>query len=184
MELNRKKITIGLSIFIGVVVLISVLIFAGILNLSKVKEFFGKEEVIIEPDAHLMTVRNAYDITLLEAQKWQPDAKLAYINADSVSARGRSNVWKVIFISKNKKEKGFLVEIEDYKIISVSEISYSGVGVDFPANLLSTEDAIKMVHAMKGYENVEIYGVEAINMGNLWYWGVKTSKGVISVKAK
>lgn len=178
--LQNKRI---IYIAVAIIILIAVLFISGILNFSKVKRFLGGEEVVVEPDVNLMTNRNAYDIALLEVQKWQIDAKLAYMNTDSVSTRGRSNIWKLIFISKNTKEKGFLVEIEDYKIISASEIFYSGAGADFPTNILSSEDAIKMVRMMKGYENVEIYGVEVINMGNLWYWGVKTSKGVVSVKS-
>ncbi|MEK7657881.1 MAG: hypothetical protein AAB366_01660 [Patescibacteria group bacterium] len=178
-EQNQKKLIKWLSGVVIAAAVLSVLIFTGVLNPAKIKKLF-----MIEPDSHLMTNRNAYDIALLEAQKWQPDAKLAFMDSGSISERGRSNTWKAIFISSKVKAKGFSIEIEDYKIILLAEIIYNGVGADFPTNIISSEDAIKMVRATKGYEDAEIYGAEVIYMGNLWYWGVKTSKGVVSVKGK
>lgn len=182
--MDRKKLTIILSFFIVVLVIAAVLIATGTLKFSKQKKILNNGEPQVEDNRP--TARSAYDVALLKAQEWQPDAKLAFISSGgSVGSTGRSDVWKLIFVSKNKKEKGYVVEVSDYKVISSSEVTYVGVAADFPIDVITPEEAIRHVRQIKGYENAEILGVEAVygQGGKIWYWGVKTSKGTVTTKA-
>lgn len=132
------------------------------------------------------TVRNAFDIALPEARKWHADAVLASLVARQVGEKGRSDNWELVFVSPSTKGKGYLLRVEGQGVLSREEISYQGIGADFPVDLISPEEAIKQARQIKGYENVKIQGVEAIygQGGKIWYWGVRTSKGVVSMKAR
>lgn len=188
MELNRKNLTIGLAVFIGIVILMSVLVLTGALNLSKLKKFFSKEKIIIEPDAHLMSSRNAYDIALLKAREWKPDATLARISSlvDETGPSGRSDNWDLLFVSKSLKGRGYRIIIRNREISLTEEIIFIGSGGELPENIISSKEAISRIRQAKGYEDAKIVSVEVIYGldGSQWYWGIKTSKGAARINAR
>jgi len=59
-------------------------------------------------------------------------------------------------------------------------------GANLPEDVLPPGDAIARVRKIPGYENETIFSAEAVygSGGEIWYWGVKTSKGVVTVKAQ
>ena len=183
--LQNKKI---IYIAIAVIVLIAVLFISGILDFAGVKNFFGVNEIVIDPDAHLMSNRNAYDITLLKAREWQKDAELSRIIslAGETGPNGRADNWDLLFVSKSLKDKGYHIIIRNREISLTEEIPFIGTGGELPENIISSKEAVNRAHQVPGYENEEIISVEMIYGpdGKQWYWGVKTSKGVIRINAR
>ena len=172
---------------IAIIVLTAALFISGILNAEKLKKFFGREEIIIEPDAHLMTSRNAYDIALLKAREWQKDAGLSRINslAGETGPSGRADDWDLLFVSRSLKGRGYHIVIRNREISLTEEIPFVGVGGELPENIISSKEAIAQVHAIKGYENEEIISAEIIYDPNgKWFWGIKTIRGVITINAR
>jgi hypothetical protein len=93
----------------------------------------------------------------------------------------------LIFTSTNVKNKGFEVKISEKQIVSAMEIDYSGKGQEFPdSTKISQEQAVAIVKNMPGYKDAEILGVDAVfgKGTGRWYWGVRTSKGTVSVEAE
>ncbi|GEM_PF-1742679 len=132
------------------------------------------------------TPRNAYDIALPAARNWQTDAALAFLESGVAGETGRSDLWRVGFISRAKPGVALVVSVKDYAVVSTGEMPYVGLGADFPADILSEEEAIARVRQLKGYESTPILKVEAVYgpAGKVWYWGVHTAKGVVSIEAQ
>lgn len=180
---QRPPFLWGVGAVIGIGIF-AALYFSGALGKFSPGPGTEKQETPSPPTAP--TARNAFDIAFLEAQKWQPDARLAFLNSGPVQDGGRSSAWKLAFGSEKALGKIFIVEVADFKVISTNEMSYKSTGADFPVDIISADEAIKKVRAIRGYENETILGVEAVYdvKGKVWYWGVRTPKGVVSVEAK
>ena len=182
----KFKLTILLTAIILIIVIVGILAGFGVLNIPGFKTFFG--EKISETDFYLMESRDAYDLALLKARAWQPDASLARITSlvDETGPNGRSDNWDLKFVSKNLKGKGYHIIIRNKEISFAEEINFFGVGAGLPENVISAKEAISRIHQIKGYENEEIISVEMVYGpdGKQWYWGIKTSKGVITINAK
>jgi hypothetical protein len=177
---NRKKIII-------IAVIILVILIGAFTTVIILKKSSLGSAVKQDLEKDLMDGKNAIEIGLAEAKKWQADAELSYLKSDQVGQeRGRSDNWQLIFVSKNIKDKGYFVNVVNFKVVEIKEVDYVGAAAEFPINAISQEEAISRVRKIIGYENVEILGVEAIygSTGDVWYWGVKTNKGTVSVKAK
>lgn len=179
MDLTRKeKIEIIITLVVALAALLAVifgsrLFYTGLL-------FYERQVVDERP-----TARNAFDIALLEARKWQTDAELALLNSGESGNNGKSDYWKLIFISGSNKGKGYQVEVNNYKITSAAEIPFIGKGADFPVDIISPEEAILRLRQLNGRQDAKILGVEAIYDANAktWFWGVKTDRGVVAIPA-
>jgi hypothetical protein len=117
------------------------------------------------------------------AKTWQADAKLSYLVAEGTSR------WKLIFTSENGavEGRGYLVLLEDAGVVGAEEIAYSGAAAEFPVeDIITADEAVRRVRAMRGYEDARIVGIEAVYgpSEEVWYWGVRTAKGVVTIEAK
>lgn len=160
------------------------LIVALALTLSSVRSY---ERATVPESSGLVSATDVAATALAAAKRWSSDALLAYVNSGAVEQLGgHSATWEFIFVASSKKGKGYRVTIVDHAITHEEEIKYQGEGAPLPPSMLPQEVAIKRVRAMPGFEDVDILGVEAVHgpSGAVWYWGVKTSKGVVSVEAK
>lgn len=121
------------------------------------------------------------DLALASARVWSADAVLAKISSGGESP----DTWEYVFSSASKKGKLFLVTIMGGTVASTGETVGVVSGGAVPENLISSEEAIAKARMIPGYENVQIVGVEMIYGpdGMQWYWGVKTNRGVVSIKA-
>ncbi|OGM93734.1 hypothetical protein A2524_01365 [Candidatus Wolfebacteria bacterium RIFOXYD12_FULL_48_21] len=137
-------------------------------------------------DPNMIDGRNAYDIALLRAREWQPDVLMDRINSGDIGDTDKSKAWKVVFVSKDVIGKGFVVEVVDREVTSAMEIPYVGTGADYPVETISQEEAIRRFRQTPWNEQVPILSVEAVYgpAGQVWYWGIKTAKGIVSVQAK
>lgn len=95
-------------------------------------------------------------------------------------------MWKVTFVSKNVVGKGIVVEVADRRVMAVTEIPYVGTGADYPIETISQDEAIRRFRQTPGNEHEPILSVDAVYgpAGQVWYWGIKTAKGITSVQAK
>lgn len=180
---RKRYLFFGLAGITIAALVIIILAAAGMIGLKIPGTSFLSET----PKDDRPTARNAFDIALLEARKWQPDAMLAFMNSGTVGETGRSGIWKLIFISPKIKNKGLVVEVENYQVVSRQEIPIAAsIGADFPADAVYPEEAIQKVRQMAGRADSQILGVEAIydKRAKTWYWGVKTDRGVVSVDMK
>lgn len=135
-----------------------------------------------EKSAEVLEERAAYEIALLRARKWNENAVLAHI-ASAVDPEES----RYTFISESAHGRGFVVAVQGNKIITADETEYAGTsGAPFPSSAISQEKAAERVRNMPGYEDAEILGVEAVygKIGEVWYFGVQTDKGTVSVEAR
>lgn len=142
----------------------------------------------VEPAGTLkMSNAEANDLALARAREWQADAKLARQNSlkDKTDAAGRSDDWELLFVSESAAGRGYSIVIENKEIVSAEEIPYFGEGAELPGDLITADEAIAKVRRIGGYENEPILSVEMIydQGAKLWFWGVKTARGVVSIKA-
>jgi len=153
---------------------------------------FNKKTIVpvtvpVEMPDQTITAVDAYDLALARARAWDTEAKLSRINSapDKTSAQGRADSWELLYTSENKKGLAYRVNIADKNVIDGAEIPFFGAGGELPQNLLTAEEAIAKVRQIGGYENEPIMSVEMIydEGAKLWFWGVKTARGTVSVKA-
>ncbi|MEK7212657.1 MAG: hypothetical protein AAB686_03190, partial [Patescibacteria group bacterium] len=73
-----------------------------------------------DPDTNLMSSRDAGDIALARAKEWDAGAKLAQMNSvvGQTGVTGRSDDWNFIFVSSQKKDKAFEVQIRNRAVAS------------------------------------------------------------------
>lgn len=168
---TKKRVFVGGGIILSIIVLS----IAGLIPWNR---------LLITGDANMINGRNAYDISLLRAKEWQPDVLMDHINSGAIGDTNQSKTWKVTFVSKNAIGKGLVVEVINRKVASATEIPYVGMGADYPIETISQAEAIRRFRQMPGYANEPILSVDAVNIsGKLWYWGIKTAKGPISIQA-
>jgi len=181
MDRNKKIVLIIL------IVLFFVLLLGLFLKNKSNKSFDPQTNDSDVQGSEMFSNFNAQRLAMKEAIIWKSDAKLAYIASDSkISQTGEGNDWTMIFVSKSRQGKGLKVIIKNKEIVSKEEIVFVGQGSDFTSGLISSEEAIAKVKELKGKENIEVLGVEAIYNpeAGIWYWGIKTASSTITVKAQ
>jgi len=177
--MNERNLTVGLIVFIVLTFLFGAYAATG----GKIS--WRKEPTVTAVQEAFPTARNAYDIAILRARAWKSDARLAFVQSGEIDTSGRSSSWELLFVSPSTNGRGYRVEVSGPSVLSEAEIPYVNQGADFPADLISPEEAIQIVARMKGYGGQVILGVEAVwgEAEGQWYWGVRTPKGVVSVSA-
>ncbi|MFH0890489.1 MAG: hypothetical protein V1856_00465 [Candidatus Liptonbacteria bacterium] len=143
---------------------------------------------IPDPDANLMSNRNAYDIALLAAQQWDAQAKLhrltSYPNKTGVT--GRSDDWDSVFVSPDKKGLAYRVSVRNRQIASVQEFPLTEQGGELPQDTITSKEAIARFRKIPGNETIPIISVEMMYGpdGEVWYWSIQTSRGWTAIDAK
>ncbi len=166
-------------------VFLTVFILEGVFLISRLARPSVKDQSETPPvTAPAYPFISVYELVLGEARRWRKDAVLSY-SSNSPGADSKTPSM-FIFVSPSFPNTGFVVESDADKVISSREISYSGEGGEFRDNLITQEEAIKRVHSIAGFEDAEIVSVEGVYgpEGKIWYWGVKTNKGTVSVKTE
>jgi len=138
-------------------------------------------------DINLLSNQDAYHVALEKALAWQPDAKLSSMKSalGETGVSGRSD-WDLLFVSKSIKKKGFQVAIRNRAVKVAEEINFTGQGTELPTNIISSKEAVAKAHDIPGYGKEPVLGVEMVYGpdGSVWYWGVKTARGTITINAK
>jgi hypothetical protein len=188
--MNKKNLVIGIAIVI-IVIILAVL---GIRFFSKSSSSgsganaptsSGSDSLGTPPAGSITQVaspQSAYEVALSSATQWEPDAALMQVNLGGADA----SEWTFIFVSQEKKGKGFQVVVSGQTISSSSVIAFEGSGTALPANAISPDAAMAEVRSLPGYADVAIVGLQMVYnaAAKQWYWGVKTaSGGTITIKA-
>ena len=126
------------------------------------------------------TYKSAYETAVFRAHEWMNDAVPSYFELKNLDTS------RFIFVSEEKNGVGFVVEIFRDDVTEAEEIPYNGLGALIPETTITPDKAIERVKNTPGYENALIQGVEAVygREGKVWYWGVQTDKGTVSVEAR
>lgn len=156
----------------------------GSVKVSLVPKDEGEKVIVAKA---VLTVKGAYGLALVEAQKWAADAKLIFVKSlGAVTLEGKSSQWQVAFSSTSKKDKGYEVIIQADQIASKKEIDSAAVGADVPANLSDSDTAIQILAEMPQFSDATI---STINLyynadGKIWRYALSTSRGTTSVLAQ
>ncbi|MEI7741592.1 MAG: hypothetical protein WCJ29_03740 [bacterium] len=139
-----------------------------------------KKPIIVAPPK-VETENSRLEVAQVRAREWNADAVLSKVSLSS-DAPDRA-IYE--FSSLQVKNKVLSVIIDGSSVTSAEEIAAVVTGGEVPSNLIGSDEAITKVLSIKGYEEAKIFGVEMIYGpdGKQWYWGVKTDKGVVSIKA-
>ncbi len=171
-----KKIALASSILIAVIFLSVFLIryikHANLPQFSSPNAEYGAREST--------SYKSAYETAIFRARKWSDDAVPSYFELKN------SDASRFIFVSEKKNGIGFAVEVFGDDVTEAEEISYNGLGAIIPETIITSDEAIERVKNTAGYEDALIEDVEAVygREGKVWYWGVKTDKGTVSVETR
>ncbi len=128
----------------------------------------------------------AREVAMRAAAAWQADAMLATIQSvDTSDTADRADAWQFTFIASGASGKGYVVRVADGRVTEAVEIDYVASGSALPSSFLTADEAVAAVRKLPGYEDVDVLGVEAVYGASnaIWYWGVKTSRGTVSIEA-
>lgn len=146
-------------------------------------------------DLDRMTLQDAVQLALPKAREWKPGAVLSDVKSLEGGAgnTGRSNDWELYFTSTSTKTSGYRVIIKNKAIVKAEEVVFTGTtvkgaatkGGELPANIISSQEAVDRMHRIPGYENEPVLsiGLEYGPDGKVWGWNVKTSRGVVTIRA-
>ncbi len=177
-----------------VLVAVAVLAATGIISMPGFKKFLDKDKSIEAENLSSISENNKkpkplnlefYKVARARAIEWKEDAVLASLDTDYLENKEALRKWKLTFVSKNYS-KGLLVYMSDNTMLSTQEIPYYESGAELSSEIITPEEAARRVREMPGYGDVPISKVNAIygSGTEVWYWGVHTLKGVVSVKAR
>ena len=169
------------------VVILFVVIFFAVLWIAGVFRSSEREVQIGDTGgANITSAFDAYNAAFGVAKVWRNDAILSTFISNTAENNEPINTWQFIFISPSVPGKGLLVDIADERVIGSRETNYVGTGAAFSeAGIISQGEAVRRIHALPGYENEQIIGIEAVydTVKHSWFWAAKTARGVVSVEA-
>lgn len=135
-----------------------------------------------------LSVQSAFELARAKAREWQNDAKLVGVyDEGQTDDKGNSTIFRVWFSSSSaQKGMGYEVLIRDNAVFEAREIALSHQGGDMPQRgIMTQEEALVYLRQLSGYEAAT---VETMNLyyepaTQQWSWGIKTSKGELSIDA-
>lgn len=154
------------------------------------------EKVIVSKA--VLTVKGAYDLASIEAQKWSVDAKLVFIKSlGAVTLEGKSSQWQLVFSSASAKatadkskttQKGYEVIIQADQIVSKKEVDSTAVGADVPENF-SDRDAGWAVEQLAANPQFQTASMSAITFvynydAKAWDYVIANSFGKSAVRVR
>jgi hypothetical protein len=89
-----------------------------------------------------LTLKESYNLSVVEANKWSNDAKLVFIKSNgALGLDGRSSSWQLVYGSAIKRA-GYEIIIVENQIVSAKEILSESSGFDLPVNWYDSYEAI------------------------------------------
>lgn len=152
------------------------------------------EKVIVSKA--VLTVKGAYNLALVEAQKWSADARLVLIKSlGAVTLDGKSSQWQLAFSSASAKatadkskttQKGYEVIIQADQIVSKKEIDSTVVGADVPKNWYDSDGAIKSLQDLPQFFDATLSSINFYynTDSKSWEYALATSKGATSMSVQ
>lgn len=179
---NKEYLRIGALVIIAAVLFL-VLWTAGVFRSSEREVQRGDTGGV-----NITSAFDAHDAALEVARGWHTDAVLSTFTSNTAKDGEPIDTWQFIFISPSAPRRGFIVDVAIDKVVGSREVDYVGVGAAFPPadSIISQGEAIRRIHALPGYEDQPVLGIEAVydSAGHEWFWAARTPKGVVSIEAK
>lgn len=89
-----------------------------------------------------LTLKEAYNLSIIEAVKWSSDTKLVFIKSNgALGLDGKSSSWQLVYGSADR-QKGYEIIIGENQIISSKEVLSDSSGFDLPTNWYDSYEAI------------------------------------------
>ncbi|MDO8604624.1 MAG: hypothetical protein Q7K40_04510 [bacterium] len=145
-------------------------------NVPLVPKMKGDE--IVVPDA-IFTLKNAFDVAVVDAKKWSNDASLIFVKSlGTVTLQGKSSAWQFAFGSKLKK-KGYEIIIQGNSITVQRETETTSTGYILPRNWYDSRDAIISIQALSQFSDAALNSLIFFYSedGKIWQYGLSTSLG-------
>lgn len=133
------------------------------------------------------TVKGAFDFSKAEASQWSAKAKLAYVKSlGAVTLDGKSSEWQVIYVSSDKKNKGYEIIIFGDQILSKKEIESNFVGADVAENIKDSDNVIVVLQELPQYSGATLSAINFYYNNDIknWRYNLVTSSGAVTVPAK
>lgn len=134
----------------------------------------------------ILTLKGGYDMALVEAKLWAPDAALIFEKSLGVlTAEGKSGEWQVTFGSKAKKA-GYEVLVYADAIASKKEIPSNVYGFALPQNWYDSGDALTSLYSSPRYKEATVSSISFYynTDGKNWEYGLATSNGTVGMPVK
>lgn len=133
------------------------------------------------------TVKGAFDFSKEEANQWSAKAKLAYVKSlGAVTLDGKSSEWQVIYVSSDKKNKGYEVIIFGDQILSKKEIESNFAGADVNENIKDSGEVIVVLQELPQYSNATLSAINFYYNSDVkgWRYNIVTSSGAVTLPAR
>lgn len=133
------------------------------------------------------TVIGAFDFSEAEANQWSAKAKLAYVKSlGAVTLDGKSSEWQVIYVSSDKKNKGYEVIIFGDQILSKKEIESNFAGADVADTVRDSDKAIVVLQELPQYSNATLSAINFYYNSDVkgWRYNIVTSSGAVTLPAR
>ena len=174
-------------------ILITIAVVAALILIAAVWFFFFRKPAVypepVEGPSPFITIQTAQDLAFVEARAWHDDARLVKIFPEdgATNAEGQSRSLRAWFSSASAGvDAGFEVVIRDRNIVSAQEIFLSHKGGNQPSGgLMGQEDALIYMRSLSDYQDAQVTYMDLyfVPSTGQWMWGLKTSKGELSVEA-
>lgn len=173
-----------IGIVIVIIAIFAVAYFAFGINIFG--ERSGNIQSVSDNTPRILMAR--YDDAFIKAREyalqWHQDAEISQFSpVGKGNENGEAESWRFVFVSPTRTGKGYAVNINGSSITS-EEFAYEAIGAPMPENAKTPEEAVREIRLSQERSEATIYGVEAVYNAydRVWYWGIMTDKGVISVK--
>lgn len=143
------------------------------------------EKVIVSKA--VLTTKGSYNLATQEVLKWSAGSKLALIKSlGAINLDGKSSQWQLIFVSDDKKGKGYEVIVQADQIVSKKEIDSTAVGAELPKNWFDSDGAIKSLQDLPQFSDATVSSVSFYynTDGKLWEYALSTSRGVTAISVQ
>lgn len=133
------------------------------------------------------TVKGAFDFSKEEANQWSAKAKLAYVKSlGAVTLDGKSSEWQVIYVSSDKKNKGYEVIIFGDQILSKKEVESNFAGADVTENIKDSGEVIVVLQELPQYASATLSAINFYYNNDVkgWRYNIVTSSGAVTVPAR
>jgi len=121
-----------------------------------------------------LTLKEAYNMAVVEAAKWSDDQKLVFIKSNgAIGLDGRSSSWQLVYGSA-KKNLTYEIIISSDQIVSAKEINSVVKGFDLPVNWYDSYEAIASLRNLPQFSNDTISAISFYYSGAeaSWVYGI------------
>jgi hypothetical protein len=132
-----------------------------------------------------LTLKEAYGLSVVEANKWSIDAKLVFIKSNgALGLDGKSSSWQLVYGSADKR-KGYEIIMAENQIVSAKEIISESNGFDLPLNWYDSYEAIATLALPQfSQDTISALSFYYSAANNSWAYGIANGDKTTSMWVK